>query len=126
RECCEPCCQTLRAPESYTCRSPVRRSSPRDASPLGRTCWSWRIANAKSWLLGHSLLALPLKGGGPPQSSARSSRSRRWSYDASFCEASAAILRSSNRCSFPVWVRGRLVTYSIARGYLYGATVTLT
>src|SRR5262245_65354864 len=48
-------------------------------------------------------------------------------YDASLCDAaSAAMRRSSKRCSLPVWVRGNWVTYSIARGYLYGAIVALT
>ena len=45
-------------------------------------------------------------------------------YAATFRDApSAARRRSSKRCNFPVCVFGSSVTYSIARGYLYGATV---
>ena len=33
--------------------------------------------------------------------------------------------RSSKRCSLPVWVFGSSVTYSMARGYLYGAICCL-
>src|SRR5262249_28749810 len=48
-------------------------------------------------------------------------------HDASLCEAaSAAMRRSSKRCSLPVCVRGNWVTYSMVRGYLYGAMVALT
>ena len=37
--------------------------------------------------------------------------------------AAAASIRSLNRCSFPVSVRGSASRNSIARGYLYGAIV---
>lgn len=47
-------------------------------------------------------------------------------HDAIFSAPASAILRNSKRCSFPVWVFGNALTYSIARGYLYGATVFLT
>ena len=48
-------------------------------------------------------------------------------HEASCCEAgSPAMRRSSKRCSLPVWVRGNAATYSMARGYLYGAMLALT
>jgi hypothetical protein len=48
-------------------------------------------------------------------------------HDASLLAAdSAALRRNAKRCNLPVSVRGKTVTYSIARGYLYGATVDLT
>src|SRR5262249_46099204 len=47
--------------------------------------------------------------------------------DASWCgAASRARRRSSKRCSLPVWVRGSAATYSMARGYLYGAIAAFT
>ena len=40
-------------------------------------------------------------------------------------ETVAASCRRAKRCNFPAWVRGRLDTYSMALGYLYGAIVAL-
>src|SRR4051794_37949942 len=66
-------------------------------------------------------------GGSRWQSGHGSGRHGHSPYEASFRDApSAARRRNSKRCSFPVCVFGSSVTNSMARGYLYGATVALT
>src|SRR5262249_52903525 len=56
---------------------------------------------------------------GGRQDMQREPRERNTHHDASLCEAaSAAMRRSSKRCSLPVCVRGSWLTYSMVRGYL--------